>query len=323
MERVVFVEILNRIGRVRERVRIDSFPATIGRAYTNSIIIDDKYVCPVHIRIALDDQGRLHAEDLGSKNGLYQVSPLKRRQRIEIAPDAAVRIGHTVLRFRGQDHAVPPAQAESSRRSNLPGLIENSYVSLGIFVLCLSAILFDVYLESSDSFTPANILGYVFFLLLAFAVWSGIWSFVNRLVAHRFRFLLHLSLAGSVIVLFLVVTTAFEYYSFLSSSEAFSNTIKLVSAACVFFLLLLGHLSIISTITFVKRITASVLVTAGIFGAIGFLTYLERTEFSNDITFPSHLKPVATKWLAPVPAEDFFSELQMVKPDIDRELKND
>ena len=240
MERVVFVEILNRIGRVRERVRIDSFPATIGRAYTNTVIIDDKYVCPVHVRIALDDQGRLHAEDLGSKNGLYQVSPLKRRQRIEIAPDAAVRIGHTVLRFRGPDHAVPPAQAEASRRSNLPGLIENSYVSLGIFVLCLSAILFDVYLESSDSFTPANILGAVFFLLLGFAAWSGIWSFVNRLVAHRFRFLLHLSLAGIVIVLFLVVTTVFEYYSFLSSSDAFSNTIKLVSAAFVFFLLLLG-----------------------------------------------------------------------------------
>ncbi len=44
MGKIAFVEILDRRGNVRERVRVDSFPATVGRGYGNAVIVDDRLV---------------------------------------------------------------------------------------------------------------------------------------------------------------------------------------------------------------------------------------------------------------------------------------
>ena len=38
-----YIEILDAKGHVSERVRVESFPIQIGRAYTNDIVVDDPY----------------------------------------------------------------------------------------------------------------------------------------------------------------------------------------------------------------------------------------------------------------------------------------
>lgn len=317
METVVFVEVLDRRGRVRERTRLDSFPATIGRAYTNSVIVDDSHVCPEHVRIAQGDDGALFAEDLGSVNGLYREEGRARLQRIEIGPDTRIRIGHTTLRFRGPAYAVPPALAEKAAWTGPMKLLQNGYVALALFLLSLGALMLNVFLSTAEEFTPAKVLGELLGLLLLFAVWAGIWSFVNRLVAHRFRFLSHLGLAGVMAVLFLLLKTASEYYAFLFPPGGPGDGRELALSGFVFFLLLFGHLSILSSMSFVKRLTASLLVAVGIFGAVGFREHLESKEFSNRITFSYHLKPLDKKWLHPASTEAFFKELQPMKAEIE------
>ena len=41
-----YIEILDSKGVVVERTAVDSFPITIGRAYSNQVILSDPYVCP-------------------------------------------------------------------------------------------------------------------------------------------------------------------------------------------------------------------------------------------------------------------------------------
>ncbi len=323
MERVVFVEVLDRRGRVRLRLRLDSYPATIGRAYTNSIILDDKRVCPEHVRIARDDDGTLFAEDLGSVNGMYQYDPLQRLQRIEVRPDTHIRIGHTVLRFRDAEFSVAPTLAEQTEWRRLPRLIENSYTAVGIFLLCLGVLLLDFYLGSYERITPANVLGVFFATLVLFTVWAGIWSFVNRLLTYRFRFLSHVALAGVVLVLYTVVAASVEYYEFLYEPGAVADGLELTMLTLLFFLLLFGHLSIIASLSLRKRTIASLLVAVGIFGTIGFMTYLEQTEFSHAIASPARLKPVGKNALTPVSADAFFSDLETIKLKIDREAADE
>ena len=49
MERVVYVEIFDKRGGVKERIRLDAFPATIGRAYTNSVLLLMISMCALSI----------------------------------------------------------------------------------------------------------------------------------------------------------------------------------------------------------------------------------------------------------------------------------
>ena len=66
-----YIEILDGKGGVSERIAVDGFPVTVGRAYGNQVILSDPFVCPRHLKIAQDEQGRLLASDLDSVNGFY------------------------------------------------------------------------------------------------------------------------------------------------------------------------------------------------------------------------------------------------------------
>jgi pSer/pThr/pTyr-binding forkhead associated (FHA) protein len=48
MERVIFVEVLDRRGRVAERAAVDQLPFRIGRGYDCDLILDDPHVDALH-----------------------------------------------------------------------------------------------------------------------------------------------------------------------------------------------------------------------------------------------------------------------------------
>jgi hypothetical protein len=70
VERVIVVEVLDRRGRVRERVRLDRLPAFVGRAYMNDVVLEDRFVSPRHCAIREAESGEMVLEDLESLNGV-------------------------------------------------------------------------------------------------------------------------------------------------------------------------------------------------------------------------------------------------------------
>jgi pSer/pThr/pTyr-binding forkhead associated (FHA) protein len=318
VERIVFVEILDRRGRVRERVRLAAFPATIGRSYTNNIIIDDKHVSPEHVRITLDENGTLIADDTNSVNGMYQDNLRKRVQQITINPDTHIRIGQTVLRFRGPDFAVSPAQLDKSAQTAPARFFTSGFVALTLFLLSLVVLTLNKFFSSSDEFTFNKVLENLFIILLLFAFWAGIWSFVNRLVTHQFRFLPHLGLTGGVVVVFIILKIAAEYWAFLRAPGILDDALELPILGLACFLLLFGHLTILSGVSFVKRLSVSLLVAIILFGGIGFHVYLDGQKFSGDIPFRGSLKPLAKKWLQPVSMDVFFKDAETMKQELEK-----
>ena len=68
-----YVEVLDAKGNVTERVRVDSFPIQVGRAYSNHVVINDPYVCPVHLAIERDEHERRPRSSFGAPFG-YTIS---------------------------------------------------------------------------------------------------------------------------------------------------------------------------------------------------------------------------------------------------------
>jgi len=81
-----YIEILDGKGGVSERIAVDSFPVTLGRGYANQVILSDPFVCPLHLKIAQDEQGRLLASDLDSVNGSYPAAGKELKRQWELQP---------------------------------------------------------------------------------------------------------------------------------------------------------------------------------------------------------------------------------------------
>ena len=105
MDEVIFLEELEGED-VHARHRLERFPVTVGRGYTNDVILDDPKVSASHLRIERTEDGRLVLRDVGSHNGTFRVEPWARLAELELTDDARVAVGDTVLRFRGRSHVV-------------------------------------------------------------------------------------------------------------------------------------------------------------------------------------------------------------------------
>ncbi len=270
MGKIIFVELLDRRGNVRERVRVDSFPATVGRGYANAVIVDDPVVSAEHLRISLDSEGRVIAEDLNTGNGTWLSKSQERIERhtIPAGGEAMIRIGQTILRLRGDDFVVKPAAPFRPLFGPSGRLIENGALAFLVFVAAFGLCILTFAQSISKRVIWSDLTGISLMLLIVFVVWTSFWSFLSRLVTHSFRFTTHLAVSGIASVASLMLIVAVEYFEFLFSAPAAARVIDFAGVAIVFSLLLYTHLSIMSESSHRKRLLSSVLISAAIVGII-------------------------------------------------------
>jgi len=319
MGKIAFVELLDRRGNIRERVRVASFPATIGRSYGNAVIVDDRLVSAKHLRLSLDSEGGMIVEDLNTVNGTWLSKP---RQRIEqysvpVGGEAVIRIGQTVLRLRGDDFAVEPASVSRPLYGPFGRYINNSVIAFLAFIAGFSLYVLVFAQEISKKVIWSDLTSMSLILLIIFALWTGFWSFLSRLVIHSFRFMIHLGISGIASIVFVILFTAEEYLEFLFSAPAEARVVEFAGFAVIFSLLLYSHLSVMSELSRRKRILSSALISLGIVSVLLLTDYVQRKEFSNEIRFSHVIKPIGRKWVRTVSSDEFFGDLYKVKAKID------
>ena len=313
------MEILDRRSNVRERVKVDSFPATVGRGYANAVIVDDRLVNTEHLRLSVDGEGAIVVEDLNTLNGTWLSKPRERieRHRIPAGGEAVIRIGQTVLRLRGNDFAVGPAASSRALYRPSGRYMQNSVITFVLFVAGFGINVFSFAQKISQKVIWSDLTWMSLGLLIVFALWTGFWSFLNRLVAHSFRFMTHLGISGIASVVFLMLFTAVEYFEFIFSAPLAAKVAGFTGFAMIFSLLLYGHLSVMSELSGRKRMLASALISVGIVGIAFLINYTKGKEFSNEFRFSSVMKPVGREWVRTVSSDEFFGDLDKLRVKID------
>jgi hypothetical protein len=322
MGKIIFVEILDRRGTVRERVKVDSFPATVGRGYGNAVIVDDRLVGVEHLRLSLDGEGGMIVEDLHSANGTWLAPSRESRksieqQRVPAGGEALLRIGQTVLRLRGDDFAVGPALSSRAGSGVFGSRAKSGLIAFLVFAAGFGLNLLVFAQKTTRKEIGFELIAVALSMLVVFGLWTGFWSFLSRLVAHRFRFMTHLALLGGASILFLLLLTAEEYVEFLFTAPAAARAAGYAGFAVIFSLLLYGHLSVLSDSPRLKRILSSVLISAVLVGVTLLVTYMKEKEFTTELRFSSVLKPLGRSWVRTVSPDDYFDGLLPLKAKID------
>ncbi len=318
MGRIVFVEVLDRRGQVKQRFRMDTLPAVVGRAYSAEAILDDRHICPEHLRISVDDHEAILVEDLGTVNGIYALPDRTRVRKLSIPSgrDAHIRIGHTTLRICGDDFIVRPSVvAKGSAEGDGPQL--HAGLAIMLFLASFGVHAGMLFLKARTHEVGAEIVGVSLGFLVLFLLWAGFWSLINRLVGHGFRFLTHLAAASVVSLLSLVLHAGQEYAAFLLSSAVLAEAAATVEAGVVIAFFLFIHLSIVSVLSLRRRLVSSAVAGGVLIAVIGLTGYVSRTTFSTTLEFSNVLKPVDPRWIRAESAEEFFGGLPKLQEKID------
>jgi hypothetical protein len=348
MGRLVLVEILDAQGAVRHRVRLDRWPATVGRGYRAEVLLDDPYVSPEHVRLIDGDGEGLVAEDLESLNGIYTVEG-ERVRRVVLAPGATMRVGHTMLRFSYGEQAVTPTLLDSPASAAAPwraagatphaaavppmaadrvlpvergrrgggGWLGDPPVQIAAcgaaFAVSAANVYLDNYRRTAGPTAVAAGLG-VFLLL---GLWAGGWAFAGRVIRHRAQFLGHLAIASVVTLGLVVVSEVASWLSFLYPGGWLGGAVESVGGIGLCVGLLSGHLALASRMPPPRRwrIAGTVTATAIAFGL--FVSYADGRKFTTKMDYPSALRPLAAGWVPATSMADFIGSTRKLETQVD------
>lgn len=314
---MIVAEVLEKSGRVHERIRLTQFPVSIGRGYGNDIILDDDFVSAAHARIELDEDGRPVIVDLDSDNGTFLLPTLERLRRRTLGAETLLRMGHTLIRLRSADYAVSKTRHDSLGMNRASHWLASGFgaaLTLGIVALLM---LIEGYQTSMQFVKPEQLLLNALPIVLAIPVWAGLWALVSRSFAHHTFYLAHLTIASLGVIGFFLLDTAAEYYAFAFSAEMSADLIFQSAAGLVAAAMLYGHLRFATLLTPRVVATASVLVAGALLGLSTFTAYVEGLEFNDDLPYPGELKPAMFKMVKSRSPAQFAQDAKELKDVLD------
>lgn len=306
MGALTLVEVMDRRGRVRARVKVEALPFRIGRGYDCDLILDDPHVSALHAVLERGAEGGLVLRDAGSRNGLFLDGSRQRVERVALDGDVSVQLGRTLLRLRAPDFPVPEALPIVPRSSFTEWLLEHWSAAIVVPALALSVLVLDAWRRSTAPFEPADVLSTVAREMLVFGAWVGSWSLLNRLLRQRSRFVAHSTVAFGVSTLFTLSQWGFEWLRFLVEPVEPLRIADLGVDSAFWSLALLGHLTVMGVA--LRRLR--LIIVGAFFGAILSVQLLEHYASGIDwvVTLPywSRLEPVDPSWLQVESPEAFF-----------------
>ncbi|MFK7794245.1 MAG: FHA domain-containing protein [Gammaproteobacteria bacterium] len=300
----LIVEIINRSGRVLERRTLDGERITIGRAYDNSLILDDVSVDPHHISIDISGDGGFQLQDLASVNGLiYKNRNIKGEVSLQSGDEFV--LGKTHLRIYNLNHPVEETVSLDSVDGVLNYLSKN-IILVGAVLLATLLIALEIWngavaeLKAQDFFETISIL-YIGAIAIAL-----FWGLIGRVVKHEMFFKMQLSLI--LFYISLAVCIQFLYHVILFNTLNYpitTSTYALIE--CIFLAILFWlNLRIATNQANVQRWVSATILSVCIVLFSFSAEFFARINHSNSPYFVSSLKPPSLRVASATNLDDFL-----------------
>jgi hypothetical protein len=317
-DRLALIEVLERDGRVRRGFLVTSWPATLGRALDNDLVIDDPHVAAHHCRIVQAEDGALQLEVGATRNGV-QVGP-RTLVEGETAPlphnGESWQIGATRLRVR-----LPGEPIEPERPLGLTTTGAKPWVTaVGAAALwALVLIEHGIYLDPGSSLT--DWLLPLLALPIGAVVWCVLWGIGSRMFQHRFEFWAHFAILVKGLLAIAVLDIVLPLAAFTFSWEWLSRISPAVSvmvaAATLYF-----HAALVvpvKRLVLAGGIAACVLLAGVIVGTLNW----QRSDRLFGEPYLATLPPPAFRLAPGVSVKEFVAESAELRERLDRRAAED
>lgn len=315
MGTVTWIEVLGRHGDIDARYRFDGDLVQgirIGRSPENEVMIDDPYVAAHHVRIALDENGVLFAEDLGSVNGTYLEHAKHSALRFEIGKHREFRIGRTHLRVRDASEPVAPERVMAPPEPHGTWAV---LLALGV----LAIVLIDLWLDLTGEATATHFVVPIMGISMLVLVWGSAWALISRIFAGQALYEQHLRIALTAALVGLIYSQIKEYLAYglalpQLQQQDIAGVWLILAGACYF------HFSAMR----VRNMRLAMGLIGGAAVAIiglQLVTLSETKKLWGQQASLGGLKPPAFRLVSPSTDVDFFSKADGMKAKLDQARK--
>jgi len=317
MEPLIVLEVLDKSGKVQERIRLTHFPAVIGRDYDCDMILNDEFVSPHHAQITLDEAGLATIHDLDSDNGTYLLPIFKPIKQLPLGPDTLLQFGHTLVRVRRPGFLSAPTRIDTLTHSRMTRFFNSGWMLTLLSLLLLAILGLHAYQLSAQQIKPSKLFLESLEIAMLVPLWAGMWAIFSRVFAHHTAYVSHAVIACLAVIGFFVVDTLVEYYAFGFSAELSAELIFHALFGCMIALVLYGHLRF-ATLLAPRRIGLFAGTIASVLVALsGFTTYVQDLDFNDTLTYPPELKPAQFRFVPEKTLDAFIRETEQLARQID------
>lgn len=318
MERLGWIEILDRHGDTVVRHPVYAWPLRVGRAYDNDVIVDDPHVAANHLEINHTDDGAYHFSVVDSINAMTLGKLRDKKSEATVSANEIVRIGQTQLRIRPVDYAVPAEKA----LPNGAWLRSWSGLSIGITALLLAQLvtLWMNYVRAdSYNIIVMPILGMFLVLLL----WSGFWALIGRVASGRANFIAHAVNASLCFALLLFLEgVVYGYVDFAFDTDLMTQLVSGIAGALIIGTLIYRHMRLVSRLSHRKLVTIIVALIASFAGFSHISDKWNADEHLTDMEFSGTIGPPYFSLTHGKSTEAFIGEADKLKTKVDK-LRNE
>ena len=195
----IVLELLSRKNIPLKHYKFEQDYVCVGRDFNNDLRLDDPYVCPSHMLVAIDpESGKLMVNDCQSTNGIKVNNKFVRQATLN--SQDVIKIGRTRLRII--DTKVPLAEAMplSELEEDLNWL-NQSFLAICLSIICLGFLLLSKYLGSVQEFSLIKALPSELGQLAVFCLWPLSFAILAKVVKKESHIISQFSLMW-IIVLF-------------------------------------------------------------------------------------------------------------------------
>lgn len=223
MERLAWIELLDREGVVSQRFPVSHWPVTIGRAYACDIIVDDPFVAPRHLQISGNADDTFAVEDLESVNGMHINGRRVLNRTASLTPDDLVRFGHSQLRVR---HSAHPVADETPIVPHTWDRQPRTLLFTALILLCLTGAAGFLSYNSEDSMV--EVLTMIMGVLSVTGIWVSGWTLVGRVFSGQTHFVAHAVIGTIGMSVFWVTDALLNLSEFSFNTTVFSDRASLI-----------------------------------------------------------------------------------------------
>jgi len=314
------IEVIDRDGHVRQVWTLRQWPARIGRALDNDVVLTDPHVAPHHFRLDHPADNTLVLETGDTVNGVaVGLRRVAAGTRTELAAesDGSVDLvaGRTRLRLRLAETPlaaeVPLATHAVRRLRFVPTLV--------LAVVLLVGVAFATYLDSDPDAFGRSVGNTLLAGITVAALWCGAWALLSKTITRQGHFGWHLRVFVIGALALLGLTAVPGLLAFALSwpwltSYAFIATFAVGAAALYYHLLGVEPAR-------PRRLRWVVAAGAVVGIALTMWFNQQRTGRLGDELYLSHLYPPGLRLVRPVSADRFNDGLAPLHATLDKKAR--
>jgi hypothetical protein len=298
--RVALIEWLSRDGHVQSCVDVWRWPAAIGRALDNTMVLDDPHVAPHHLRLDVGVDGGVTLAVGDTRNGVRLGDRWLAAGAVAPLPTGGANliVGACRLRIRLPGEALA-AEQKLVRVAQRPAWTNGALLAA---VFALLGADHWIALDPGDPFTawlplllgaPAVLLG-----------WCAVWALASKVFQHRFDFWGHLGIVLPFALAFLLVDALLPQVAASLGWPWLANASALIQAALAVTLLWSQARHVIPNHP--RALGAATIGVAAVLAALSVVTSLRSTDRWGGELYLSSLPLPALRWGRTVTSQAFI-----------------